>query len=68
MRAVDLLLDLARRHGATLILCTHDLGLVLPRVDRLLGLREGRLTLDLPAAAVQPSDLAALYAGSHELR
>jgi phosphonate transport system ATP-binding protein len=63
---VELLL--ARSQGASLIISTHWTSLVMPHVDRLLGIREGQVTLDRPAAEVTDADLEALYAGSRERR
>ncbi|MDP6944984.1 MAG: ATP-binding cassette domain-containing protein [Myxococcota bacterium] len=63
---VELLLRSAE--GATLVISTHWTSQVLPHVDRLLGIREGQLTLDRPADEVTEGDLDALYAGSRERR
>jgi phosphonate transport system ATP-binding protein len=63
---VELLLE--RSQGASLFISTHWTSLVLPHVDRLLGVRDGQVTLDLPAAEVTDADLEALYAGSRERR
>ena len=56
-----LLLALAREEGATVLFTTHDPRHALAFGDRVLGLSGGLLTLDAPAAALAPSDLAALY-------
>ncbi|MAZ19969.1 ATP-binding cassette domain-containing protein [Roseovarius sp.] len=46
---VDLLFDLHDRHGATLVLVTHDMGLA-ARCARVLHLTDGRLAADRAAA------------------
>ncbi|HAR54437.1 MAG TPA: ABC transporter, partial [Roseovarius nubinhibens] len=46
---VDLLFDLHDRHGATLVLVTHDMGLA-ARCGRVLHLTDGRLDADRAAA------------------
>jgi phosphonate transport system ATP-binding protein len=43
------LVDAARRSGATLILCTHWLGLALPLLDRVIGIRDGEVAADCAA-------------------
>jgi putative ABC transport system ATP-binding protein len=47
---MDLLFDLRRARGATLVLVTHDAGLA-ARCDRILRLRSGRLAADLAVSA-----------------
>ncbi len=63
---IELLLQSAQ--GATLVISTHWTSQVLPHVDRLLGIRDGRVTLDRAADQVSDADLDALYAGSRERR
>lgn len=46
-RVLDLLLDLRREHGATLLLCSHDSSVV-ARCGRLIRLRDGAVTADEP--------------------
>lgn len=55
---VDLLTGLSRTAGTTLVVSLHDVGIALDRFDRVLGLRAGRLVLDLPAAEVTSGLLA----------
>ncbi|EDM74458.1 ABC phosphonate transporter, ATPase subunit/LysR type substrate-binding domain [Plesiocystis pacifica SIR-1] len=55
-----------RRRELTLIVSTHRLSQVLGEVDRVIGLREGRVSLDAPADQIDDATLAALYAGSRE--
>ena len=64
----DLLLTHGQEHGATLVICTHWFSLVQPRVDRVLGIREGKILIDAPAEDVDEVALQALYAGSDERR
>ncbi len=62
----NLLLDVCAERGAGLVFCTHWVSLVTRRVDRVIGLREGRLVLDEPSDRVTDAHLDALYAGSGE--
>ncbi len=71
--------EVARRTGCTLILCTHWLSLALPFMERLIGLRDGVVTVDCNAHEYGSEDLeeeahseleesiSALYAGSLEV-
>lgn len=45
----------------TVILAMHDIGLALDYTDRIVGLRDGRIAMDEPAAGITASDLAPLY-------
>ena len=63
-----LLLDEARRRGATLIFSTHLVSLVRAEVDRVVGLRQGRLLFAAPPGAIGEVELARLYEGSDERR
>ncbi len=56
------LCDDARQRGATLVASLHAVELALAHFPRVIGLREGRVLFDLPAAEVGESALAALYA------
>jgi phosphonate transport system ATP-binding protein len=64
-RAVAALVREARARGATLVASLHQVDTALAHFPRILGLREGRLLFDLPAAEVTPPLLARLYA-QHE--
>ncbi|MCV2421195.1 phosphonate ABC transporter ATP-binding protein [Paucibacter sp. DJ2R-2] len=55
----------AGRRGVTLVASLHQVELALAQFPRIIGLREGRLQFDLPAAQVSPELLAKLYA-QHE--
>ncbi len=61
-RAVAALVRLARGRGVTLVATLHQVDTALAHFPRILGLREGRLLFDLPAAQVTPDLLARLYA------
>lgn len=65
---VTLLLEVASRQSATLVFCTHWVSLVRAEADRVIGLRDGRVVLDCPAADVTDAQLDGLYAGSRERR
>jgi phosphonate transport system ATP-binding protein len=61
-RAVAALVREAGVRGATLVATLHQVDAALAHFPRILGLREGRLVFDLPAAEVTPELLARLYA------
>jgi len=63
---VDALVRHARRNGATLLLSTHHVRLVTDSVDRLVGLRDGRVVIDAAPSEVSENALESLYAGSNE--
>jgi phosphonate transport system ATP-binding protein len=65
-QTTELILREARRHQATLVFCTHWFELVRSHVHRVVGLRNGRVVLDLAAKDVTDAALDQLYAGSHE--
>lgn len=64
-RAVEALVREAGARGVTLVATLHQVDVALAHFPRILGLREGRLVFDLPAAEVTPELLARLYA-QHE--
>ena len=59
---------LACRAGRTVIISTHWASLVLPKVNRAIGIRQGQIVLDGPPDNVTDDDLERLYAGTGELR
>jgi phosphonate transport system ATP-binding protein len=61
-QAVQSLVEGARDSGATLLATLHDVPMALRNFPRIIGLREGALMFDLPAAEVSPARLEALYA------
>jgi len=68
-QALTTLLAQARERGVTLIATLHQVDAALAHFPRIVGLRDGRLAFDLPAAEVGRDRLARLYAQhEHELR
>lgn len=64
-RAVTVALnDDARRRGATLVASLHAVELARSEFSRVIGLRDGRIVFDCPAAQLGDADIAALYAGA----
>ncbi len=49
IQVTQMMVDAARRNGATLILCTHWISLALPFMERLIGLRDGAIAIDCQA-------------------
>ncbi len=64
-QALEVLTREAKAHGATLICTLHQVERALEAFPRILGLRDGEVMFDLPAAQVSPEQLKALYA-QHE--
>lgn len=60
-QAMQSLTQAARESGATLISTMHDVPMALRTFPRIVGLRDGHVMFDRPAAAVTPELLAALY-------
>ena len=68
-QALAALVDEARARKVTLVATLHQVDMALAHFPRIVGLRDGRLAFDLPAAEVTRERLAALYAQfEHELR
>ena len=68
-QAVATLIDGARERGATLVATLHQVDVALASFPRIVGLRDGELAFDLPAAEVSRERLARLYEQhEHELR
>ena len=64
---MELLVGLARERGATLVISTHHLSQVVDHVDRVIGLRRGRIVLDAPRHDLSDEALDGLYSGDrHE--
>jgi len=59
---LELLCDLARKRGATLLLSSHQPRIVAPYVDRFVALDEGRVVFDGPPDTLHDKRLAAIYA------
>jgi phosphonate transport system ATP-binding protein len=67
-QALRALTGAAQARGATLLATLHQVELALAHFPRVLGLRDGRLVFDLPAAEVTRERLTALYQSfEHEL-
>lgn len=67
-QAIDTLLSAARERGTTLVATLHQVDVALAHFPRIVGLRDGTIAFDLPAAQVGRERLAALYAQhEHEL-
>jgi phosphonate transport system ATP-binding protein len=64
-QALATLVNLARERGITLVTTMHQVEMALAHFPRIVGLRDGRIQFDLPAAEVSRDRLAALYA-QHE--
>ena len=64
---IALLARASQRGGAsTLVVSTHRVSQVHALVDRVIGLREGRVVFDEPVGAIDDARLDALYEGSRE--
>ena len=53
--------DSARRNGSTLVISLHSFDLARQYCDRLVGLRQGRIVFDLPAADIDEAMVEQLY-------
>lgn len=60
-QAMQSLTQAARESGATLVATLHDVQMALRTFPRIVGLRDGAVMFDLPAAQVTPQRLHALY-------
>ncbi len=68
-QAISTLLSGARQRGVTLVATLHQVDVALAHFPRIIGLRDGALAFDLPAAKVTRELLARLYDQfEHELR
>lgn len=61
-----LLLESTRSRAVTLIFCTHWITHITDIMDRIIGLRDGKVHFDANADNVSEADLDALYIGSNE--
>jgi phosphonate transport system ATP-binding protein len=66
MHITRLIFDIASRMNATLVFCTHWFDLVKTKVDRVIGMRHGKLVIDAAPSEVTEQELDRLYAGSTE--
>lgn len=60
-QAIESLTAAAKQRGATLVATLHHVEMALRHFPRIIGLRGGALTFDLPAAQVTPEHLHQLY-------
>jgi phosphonate transport system ATP-binding protein len=68
-QAIATLVEQARERGVTLVATLHQVEVALSNFPRVIGLRDGALAFDLPAAQVSRDRLERLYAQhEHELR
>lgn len=68
-QAMHTLIDGARERRATLVATLHQVDMALAHFPRIVGLRDGQLAFDLPAAEVTRERLARLYDQfEHELQ
>jgi phosphonate transport system ATP-binding protein len=61
-----LLLESTRSRTMTLVFCTHWIGQMSGLMDRVIGIRHGRVVIDAPASEVSDADLQSLYSGTDE--
>ena len=59
------ILDLVMKRHETVVLALHDIELALACCSRIIGLQEGKIVLDAPAAELSPQALAPLYRHHH---
>ena len=64
LATVQLLVQEAAARQATLVASLHAVDLALANFSRIVGIRDGRVAFDLPAAQVNDAQLQALYAGA----
>ena len=64
LATVQLLVQEAAARKATLVASLHAVDLALANFSRIVGIRDGRVAFDLPAAQVSDAQLQALYAGA----
>jgi phosphonate transport system ATP-binding protein len=60
---MDLLLDLSRRSGKTLLSSLHAIGFALSHYERIIGLRRGVLLFDSATESITDSMITSLYKG-----
>lgn len=65
-RVMELLLQLNRAHGMTLVVSLHHVGLARRYCDRVVALRDGMLVFDGPVSALTPALVRTLYGASVE--
>ena len=63
VEVLDLLTDLNRNHGTTVVIVLHDLNLAARYADHLVAMREGRVVAEGPPSRVVTDDLVRLVFG-----
>lgn len=58
---LGLITGAARARGVTAVFSSHQPDLAMRHADRVIGLRDGKLRFDRPAAEVTPKDIAQIY-------
>jgi phosphonate transport system ATP-binding protein len=61
LEVMQLFTELLREDGITLLFTSHHLGRAVEFSDRIVGLRQGRISLDLPSAGADIAELRAIY-------
>jgi phosphonate transport system ATP-binding protein len=64
VEVMELLADIAAERGLTVIAALHQLDYALRYTQRIVGLQDGRLTLDRPAATCDAEQLNEIYGSS----
>jgi phosphonate transport system ATP-binding protein len=65
-QVLELLQDIRRTEGLTILMNSHNLSLSMEFSDRLIGLGDGRIVYDGPASSVTRETLTAIYGQSWE--
>lgn len=65
-QAIETLLAVTRERHCTLVTTLHQVDVALAHFPRVIGLRDGHMAFDLPAADVSAAHLSALYAQHEE--
>jgi phosphonate transport system ATP-binding protein len=60
---MDLLTDIARREGATLLVSLHQIDVAVRACDRVIALRDGRICFDGTSSALSGDLLHSIYGG-----
>jgi phosphonate transport system ATP-binding protein len=68
MEIMELLFNLSREAGRTLVFVSHDMEHAIRFSDRIIGLAEGKVSLDIPASAARVSELTAFFTPKDEKR
>jgi phosphonate transport system ATP-binding protein len=63
---LDILRAVSRERGIAVLCSLHQVELATTFADRIIGLRDGRVVLDLPAAQLSASDCSAIYRADPE--